>query len=108
MKKSLLAPLQRSIKAKLILGTAAIVLGVVCTLTFVMARNAANLLHRESLNQLAQVLNQSVDLLSGFFEVRDANLDVWVSNPLPKAVVSDPAFGSVFVPSLRDYFAKFK
>src|SRR5262245_64104212 len=47
-------------------------------------------------------------MLTGFFAVRDANLDVWVTNPLPKAVVSDPALGAVFVPSLRDYFARFK
>ena len=103
-----LTPVKRSIKVKLIAGTAAIVLAVVCILTFIIARHAANLLEREALNQLTQVLNQSVEMLTGFLDVRDANLDVWVSNPLPHAVVSDPALSTVFVPSLRDYFATVK
>ena len=37
-----LPPVKRSIKAQLIAGTAAIVLAVVCLLTFIMARHAAN------------------------------------------------------------------
>ena len=52
-------PFTRSIRVKLIVGTVAIVLAVVCILTFVIARNAAHLLGKASHDQLAQLLQQT-------------------------------------------------
>src|SRR5215471_19841604 len=89
-------PLTRSIRVKLIVGTATIVLAVVCILTFVIARNAANLLGKASHDQLAQLLQQSTIMLSNFIAVREANLDLWVAHPLLHAVVNDPVLGAVF------------
>src|SRR5262245_17381336 len=100
-------PLTRSIRVKLIVGTVAIVLAVVCILTFVIARNAANLLGKASHDQLAQLLQQSTVMLSNFIAVREANLDLWVAHPLVHAVVNDPALGAVFLPGLRHYFADY-
>src|SRR5215510_1159094 len=100
-------PLTRSIRVKLIVGTVAIVLAVVCILTFVSARNAANLLGKASHDQLAQLLQQSTIMLSNFIAVREANLDLWVTHPLVHAVVNDPALGAVFLPGLRYYFADY-
>src|SRR5215510_15146941 len=100
-------PLTRSIRVKLIVGTVAIVLAVVCILTFVSARNAANLLGKASHDQLAQLLQQSTVMLSNFIAVREANLDLWVAHPLVHAVVNDPALGAVFLPGLRHYFADY-
>jgi hypothetical protein len=98
-------PFTRSIRVKLIVGTVTIVLAVVCILTFVIARNAANLLGKASHDQLAQLLQQSTVMLSNFIAVREANLDLWVTHPLVHAVVNDPALGAVFLPGLRHYFA---
>lgn len=100
-------PLTRSIRVKLIVGTVAIVLAVVCILTFVSARNAANLLGKASNDQLDQLLQQSTVMLSNFIAVREANLDLWVAHPLVHAVVNDPALGAVFLPGLRYYFADY-
>jgi serine phosphatase RsbU (regulator of sigma subunit)/HAMP domain-containing protein len=100
-------PLTRSIRMKLSVGTVAIVLAVVCILTFVIARNAANLLGKASNDQLAQLLHQSTAMLSNFIAVREANLDLWVTHPLVHAVVNDPALGAVFLPGLRNYFADY-
>ena len=100
-------PLTRSIRVKLIVGTVTIVLAVVCILTFVIARNAANLLGKASNDQLAQLLQQSTVMLSNFIAVREANLDLWVTHPLVHAVVNDPALGAVFLPGLRHYFADY-
>src|SRR4029434_2151762 len=99
--------LTRSIRMKLSVGTVAIVLAVVCILTFVIARHAANLLGKASNDQLAQLLHQSTAMLSNFIAVREANLDLWVANPLVHAVVNDPALGAVFLPGLRNYFADY-
>ena len=100
-------PFTRSIRVKLIVGTVTIVLAVVCILTFVIARNAANLLGKASHNQLAQLLQQSTAMLSNFIAVREANLDLWVTHPLVHAVVNDPALGAVFLPGLRHYFTDY-
>jgi len=100
-------PLTRSIRVKLIVGTVTIVLAVVCILTFVIARNAANLLGKASHDQLAQLLQQSTVMLSNFIAVREANLDLWVTHPLVHTVVNDPALGAVFLPGLRHYFADY-
>ena len=108
MSNRLVDSLRYSIKAKLVIMMVGIVIGVVGILTFVIAVNSTNLLQRESKRQLSQFLNQSVDILSVFLDVREANLDLWAANPLVNALVSDPALASVFVPSLREYTARIK
>ena len=99
--------LRRSIRAKLIVGTVVILLTVICVLTFVIARNAINLLEQESSDRLAQLLNQSRGILSSFMQVREANLELWTTDPLVHSVANDPALGAVFMPGLRDYFSDY-
>ena len=99
--------LRRSIRAKLILGTVVILLTVICVLTFVIARNAVSLLEQESSDRLAQLLNQSRGILASFLQVREANLDLWTTDPLVHSVANDPALEAVFMPGLRDYFSDY-
>jgi signal transduction histidine kinase/DNA-binding response OmpR family regulator len=100
--------LRYSIKTRLMAMTVGIVFGVVCVLTLEMAWSSAKLLQRESKSQLAQLLDQSVEILSGFMKVREVNLDLAVSDPLLSSVVKDPGLASVFVPTLRKQLSKFK
>ena len=97
-----------SIKAKLVAMTVGIVVSVVVVLTSIIGLISANLLNDESNRQLSQSVEQSVELLSNFVSAREINLDLWASSPLVEAVFSDPAMASVFIPSLRGYFAKIK
>ena len=102
-----LTVLRRSIRAKLIAGTMAIVLAITCVLTYVISRNAATLLAQEANTQLTQLLNQSRAILTGFLEVRETNLDFWLTDPLVHSVVNDPALGAVFLPGLQSFFADY-
>lgn len=95
----------RSIKIRLVMMTVGIVISVVFLLTTIIARNSANLLEQESRRQLSQSLELGTEMLSGFLTVRKANLDLWRLNPLVEFVMDDPVLGSVFIPSLREYFS---
>lgn len=99
--------LRRSLRAKLVVGTVVIIIAVVGILTFVLARNAANLLDRNARDQLAQLLKQSANTLASFLAVQEVNLDLWVAEPVVHSVARDPALGAVFLPGLRDYFADY-
>jgi len=99
---------RRSIKARFIIMTIGILLSVVFVLTLVTALTSAGLLKEESERQLSQSLSQSIEMLSGFMNTREINLDIWSSNPLVNAIFDDPALAMVFVPSLREYFSKIR
>ena len=75
---------RRSIKAKFTGMIVGIVLCIICLLVFILARNATTLLLQESKRQLSQNIEQSAQILTSFMEVREANLDMWASNPLIK------------------------
>lgn len=94
----------RSIRTKLIGGTVVIVLIIVSLLTFVLARSAADLLEKESSNQLSQLLDQSTLILSSFLETNEANLVLWSTEPLVHSVANDPALAAIFALGLNDYF----
>ncbi|MBF0201639.1 MAG: response regulator, partial [Desulfamplus sp.] len=97
-----------SIKTRLLLMTAGIVLLVVMVLSLVTAYRAVNLLEGESRRELRHSLALTSDIFKEFIKVRQANLYVWRSNPLVEFVGADPRLGSVFVPSLRDFFARIR
>ncbi|MBK6639458.1 MAG: HAMP domain-containing protein [Rhodocyclaceae bacterium] len=106
MISALRSALRLSIRARLIAMTSITVVGVVCLLTLVIAFTAARILQQESSRQQSQSLEQSAALLSNFLDVRETNLSLWAANPLVEAVFKDPALASVFIPSLRSYFAQ--
>ncbi len=99
---------RRSVKARFIIITVSIVMTVVVVLTWVTAWTSARLLKEESERQLSQSLSQSLEMLSGFMNAREVNLEIWSSNPLVDAVFGDPALAMVFVPSLREHFSKIR
>lgn len=96
--------LNRSIRSKLIVGALIVLLLIVGALTFVIARNAASLMEKESRNQLAQLLEQSTTILSSFLNANSANLELWAGEPLVHSVANDPALGAIFALGLNDYF----
>jgi len=97
-----------SIKTRLLLMTAGIVLLVVLVLSLVTAYRAVSLLEGESRRELRHSLSLTSDIFKEFTNVRQANLSIWRGNPLVEFVGADPRLGSVFVPSLRDFFAQIR
>ncbi|WP_051822604.1 hybrid sensor histidine kinase/response regulator [Desulfonatronum thiodismutans] len=97
-----------SIKTRLLLMTAGIVLLVVLVLSLVTAYRAVGLLEGESRRELRHSLALTSDIFKEFINVRQANLYIWRGNPLVEFVGADPRLGSVFVPSLRDFFAQIR
>jgi len=67
---------RRSIKARFIIMMVGILLSVVFILTLVTAFTSARLLEEESERQLSQSLSQSIEMLSGFINTREINLDI--------------------------------
>ena len=108
MRKAVTALSASSIKTRLLLMTAGIVLLVVLVLSLVTAYRAVSLLEGESRRELRHSLALTSDIFKEFINVRQANLYVWRSNPLVEFVGADPRLGSVFVPSLRDFFAQIR
>ncbi|POZ62238.1 ATP-binding protein [Chromobacterium alticapitis] len=102
---ALRARLRHSIRARLIAMTCLIVVGVITSLTLVIALAAAGMLRQGAERHLAQNLEQSAALMSNFLAVRESNLNLWAANPLSEAMFSDPALAAVFSPSLGNYFA---
>jgi len=98
----------RSIKAKLITMTTGIVLLVILLLTLVTGYRSIRLLEQESRRQLRQSLQMGIEILSGFIDVRNANLNLWRINPLVEFVGSDPKLGAVFIPSLKSFFSQIR
>ncbi|PTN35634.1 response regulator [Desulfonatronum sp. SC1] len=108
MLKTVAALSASSIKTRLLLMTAGIVLLVVLVLSLVTAYRAVGLLEGESRRELRHSLALTSDIFKEFINVRQANLYVWRGNPLVEFVGADPRLGSVFVPSLRDFFAQIR
>lgn len=100
--------LKHSIRARLIAMSSAMVVGVVCLLTCVIALLGAHSLRQESERQLAQGLQQGTALLSNFLDARESNLDLWSAHPLVEAIFSDTALAELFLPNLGNYFSKIK
>lgn len=108
MIESLRRWLRGSIRARLIAMTSAIVVTVVFSLSLVMGAVAAHLLQQASNRQLTQGVAQGAALLANYLDVVDANSSGWANSPLVEAMFNDPALATVFLPSLRSYFAKAK
>ena len=98
----------RSIKTRLIAMTTGVVSLVVLLLTLITGYVSIRLLERESERQLHESLQMGVNMVSSFINVRNANLDLWSTNPLAIFVANDPRLGAVFVPSLKSFFAQIR
>ncbi len=88
--------------------TTGVVSAVVLILTLITGYVAIRLLERESNQQLHESLEMGVGMVSGFMNVRNANLNLWSTNPLVVFVAEDPQLGSVFVPSLKNVFLQIR
>jgi HAMP domain-containing protein/signal transduction histidine kinase len=97
-----------SIQARLIAVTSVMVVSLVSVLGLVIALVASNIFREESGRQQQQSLEQSAALLSNFLDVRESHMKLWASSPLVEGIFLDPAVASVFIPSLRSYFAQAK
>ena len=100
-------PFTRSIRVKLIVGTVTIVLAVVCILTFVIARNAANLLGKALRDQARPSSSTNTAMLSNFIAVREANWTLWVDPSHWYTRSSMTRALTVFSPGLRHYFTDY-
>ncbi|MBI5591556.1 MAG: response regulator [Deltaproteobacteria bacterium] len=98
----------RSIKTRLVAMTTGVVSLVVLLLTLITGYVSIQILERESERQLHESLQMGVNMVSSFINVRNANLDLWSTNPLAVFVASDPRLGSVFVPSLKNFFSQIR
>ncbi len=97
-----------SIKARIIMMTAGIMISVISILTAIIAVNSAGLLKKENNRQLTQSLDAGTEILAGFIRVRQANLELLRANPLISFITDNPLPGTVFMPSLKDYFSRFR
>lgn len=88
--------------------TAGIVLLVILALSLGTGYRAAGLLEQESRRNLRHSLDLTTGIFSEFINVRQANLNVWRNNPLVEFVAGDPQLSSVFIPSLRGFFAQIR
>ena len=100
--------LGRSIKIKLITMTTGVVLFVIILLTLVTGHHSITLLEQASRRQLHQSLEMGSDILLGFIDILQADIDLWSVNPLVEFVGSDPKLSEVFVPSLKTFFSQVK
>ena len=98
----------RSIKTRMVAMTTGVVSLVVLLLTVITGFVAIRLLEREFERQLHESLQMGVNMVSSFINVRNANLDLWSTNPLAVFVANDPQLGGVFVPSLKNFFSQIR
>ncbi len=88
--------------------TTGVVSLVVLLLTLITGYAAIRLLEGESERQLHESLQMGVNMVSSFINVRNADLDLWSTNPLAVFVANDPQLGGVFVPSLKNFFSQIR
>gem|GEM_PF-7038031 len=98
----------RSIKIKLITMTTGVVLFVILLLTLVTGYHSIRLLEQSAIRQLHQSVGMGLDILSGFIDILEADIDLLSVNPLVEFVGSDPKLSEVFVPSLKSLFSQMK
>ncbi len=84
-----------SILVKLVVSMMGSVLLIIGVLTFIIAQNATNLWEDQSKRQLAQQLDQNVEIVANFMNTRKTNVDLWASKFLDDISTSYPGLATV-------------
>lgn len=93
----------RSIKTRLVLLSAGLILMVTAILTGVIAMNASRVLHATLGNALSQQIRQGSDLFLNFLKWQSLNLEVWDSQPIVKVFFKSPALAVLTRSGLEAY-----
>jgi PAS domain S-box-containing protein len=93
----------RSIRTRLVLLSAGLILMVTAVLTVVIAVNASRVLHSTLENALSQQIRQGSDLFLNFLKWQSMNLEVWDSQPVVKVFFKSPALAVLTRSGLEVY-----
>jgi len=93
----------RSIRTRLVLLSAGLILMVTAILTVVIAVNASRVLHSTLENALSQQIRQGSDLFLNFLKWQSLNLEVWDSQPIVKVFFKSPALAVLTRSGLEAY-----
>ena len=96
----------RSIRTRLILLSAGLILMVTVILTVVIAVNASGVLHSTLESALSQQIRQGSDLFLDFLKWQSLNLEVWESQPIVKVFFKSPALAVLTRSGLEAYLNK--
>jgi signal transduction histidine kinase/DNA-binding response OmpR family regulator/HPt (histidine-containing phosphotransfer) domain-containing protein len=93
----------RSIRTRLVLLSAGLILIVTAILTVVIAVNASRVLHSTLENALSQQIKQGSDLFLNFLKWQSLTLEVWDSQPIVKVFFKSPALAVLTRSGLEAY-----
>src|SRR5512143_3489586 len=93
----------RSIRTRLVLLGAGLILMVTAILTGVIAVNASRVLHMTLENALSQQIRQGSDLFLNFLNWQSMNLEVWENQPIVKVFFKSPALAVLSRSGLEAY-----
>ena len=96
----------RSIRTRLVLLGAGLILMVTAILTGVIAVNASRVLHSTLENALSQQVRQGSDLFLNFVKWQSMNLEVWDSQPIVKVFFKSPALAVLSRSGLEAYLSR--
>lgn len=94
----------RSIKTKLVLITAGLIILIVSVLTTTIVLNATKSLKRELERNLSQHVRQGLAVFSTFLEWQQVNLELWNTQPVVKIFFKNPAMAVLSRQGLAAYF----
>jgi signal transduction histidine kinase/CheY-like chemotaxis protein len=93
----------RSIRTRLVMLSAGLILMVNVILTVVIAVNASRVLHSTLESALSQQIRQGSDLFLNFLKWQSLNLEVWDSQPIVKVFFKSPALAVLTRSGLEAY-----
>jgi signal transduction histidine kinase/DNA-binding response OmpR family regulator/HPt (histidine-containing phosphotransfer) domain-containing protein len=96
----------RSIRTRLVLLSAGLILMVTAILTGVIAMNASRVLHSTLENALSQQIRQGSDLFLNFLKWQSMNLEVWENQPIVKVFFKSPALAVLSRSGLEAYLSR--
>lgn len=96
----------KSLRTKLVLITAGLIVLIVSVLTYTIVLNAANILRSELNRELVQNVRQGVALFSNFLEWQHVNLELWNAQPIVKVFFKSPALVTLSRSGLESYFSQ--
>jgi len=96
----------RSIRTRLVLLSAGLILMVTAILTGVIAMNASRVLHSTLENALSQQIRQGSDLFLNFLKWQSMNLEVWENQPIVKVFFKSPALAVLSRSGIEAYLSR--
>ncbi len=95
-----------SIRTHLVLFTTFLVFSIICILTSLTTWNSVRLLKERSHKELSRSLQQSAHELASFIELRQANLELWASQPIIGVFFKSRGLAVLSTPGLRTFFSQ--